>query len=447
MKPLQGAFLVASKTNRNHSIYNVAAVINSRSEYSASGVYDYTDDYGKTQAVYFNRIAVDSLGSTYGMAHISDLGFSLSPYFDFIGNIRFAADKKEFYYDGGFRIGHVCSETNPHWIKFNGEVNKQNIFLPVADTLVDIHGEVLSASVFFSLVNNKIYSGFLLGKQHPSDIELFSRHGQISYDSGSQNYFIGKNTHDSLFDQSSGLLTLNVDRCILSGEGEITFGQNLERVNMFNSGKLHHYILPDSTVFNLFSVIDFFFDANALEFLNQALTQANLTGMDPGNPLFSDGLRLLLGEADAQRLLSELNLYGTFRRFPKELSQTLILGDVNLKWNNTTRSFTSFGPIGIATLNNQLVKRYVEGHIELVKRRTGDALTIYLQPGANEWYFFSYTGGIMQAISSNEEFNNLVLNLKEDRRTLKTRGSDHTYQFIISTTQQRNAFLRRMRGN
>jgi hypothetical protein len=447
IRPLQGASLLASRTNRNHSLYNVTAVINGRSDYSASGIYDYTDDFGKTQAVYFNRIAIDSVGRTYGMAHISDLGFSLSPFFDFIGNIRFDADKKEFYYDGGFRIRHVCSETNPHWIKFKGEVNKQNIFLPVANPLIDIHGEELSASVFFSLVNNKIYSGFLLGKQDLSDIPLFSRHGHISYDAGSQSYHIGTITSDSLFDQSSGLLTLNVDRCILSGEGEITFGQNLERVSMFTAGKLDHYILPDSTVFKLFSVIDFFFSSDALGFLNQALTQANLTGLDPGNPLFSDGLRHYLGETDAQILLSELNLYGTFRKFPKELSKTLILGDLNLKWNNTTRSFTSIGPIGIATLNNQLVNRYVEGHVELVKRRTGDALTIYLQPGANEWYFFSYSGGIMQAISSNEEFNNLVMNLKEDRRTLKTRGSDETYQFIISTTQERNAFLRRMRDN
>ncbi|MBE0662091.1 MAG: hypothetical protein IH597_06450 [Bacteroidales bacterium] len=447
MRPLQGANLVASKTNRNHSLYNATVVIIGRSDYSATGVYDYTDDFGKTQAVLFNRIAVDSVGSTYGLAHISDLGFSLSPFFDFIGNIRFDADKKEFYYDGGFRIRHVCSEINPHWIIFNGEVNKQNIFLPVADTLVDVHGEELSASVFFSLIDNKVYSGFLQGRQHLSDIPLFSRHGYISYDAESQNYHVGTITGDSVFDQSSGLLTLNVDRCILSGEGEITFGQNFERVSMFTAGKLNHYMLPDSTVFELFSVIDFFFSSDALEFLNQALTQANLTGLDPGNPLFSDGLRLMLGETDAQRLLSELNLYGTFRKFPKELSQTLILGDLNLKWNNTTRSFTSFGPIGIATLNNQLVNRYVDGHIELVRRRTGDALTIYLQPNANEWYFFSYTGGIMQAISSNEEFNNLVMNLKEDKRTLKTRGSDETYQFIISTTQERNAFLRRMRGN
>ena len=448
MRPLQGAALLANTNTRYHRLYNVSAVINGRNDYSATGVYDYTDAFDKTQTIFFNRIAPDSLGNTFGLAHVSDLGFSLSPFFDFIGNIRFAAAKKEFYYDGGFRIRHECSETNPHWVKFNGEVDKQNVVLPVAQPPLDVHGEVLSSSLLFSLVNNKVYSGFLLGKQYPSDLQLFSAHGNIYFDPGEREYVISEAGPDNMDGMTSHLLKLNVDRCILSGEGEINFEQNLGRISMLNSGKFEHYMLPDSSAFNLFSVIDFFFDSDALGFLNQSILTSTLSGMDPGDPLFTNGLQYLLGESDAQRLLSELNLYGTFRKFPRELSQTMILSDIRMIWNHTTRSFTSTGPIGIVTLNSQLVNRYVEGHIELVRRRTGgDALSLYFQTSPTEWYFFTYSAGIMQAISSNEEFNSQVMNLRDDRRTLKSRGDEEPYQFIISTAQQRNAFLRRMRGN
>jgi hypothetical protein len=219
------------------------------------------------------------------------------------------------------------------------------------------------------------------------------------------------------------------------------------QVSMFTSGTIDHHIIPDSTVFRLFSVIDFFFDGNSLDVLNQSLITADLKGIDPGSVRFSNGLARFLSESDAQRLLSELNLYGSFRKFPRELSKTMILDDLQLRWNPGTRSFTSFGPIGIVVLNNQLVNRYMDGHIELVRRRVGDALSIYLQPADNEWYFFTYSGGIMQAISSNEAFNEIILNLREDRRTLKTKGDEEPYQFIISTIEQRNAFLRRMRSN
>jgi len=447
MKPLQGAGLIANTSTRYHRLYNVTATINGRKDYTATGMYDYTDVSGKTQTIFFNRLAPGNDGVTTGTAHISDLGFALSPFFDFIGNIRFSADKQEFYYDGGFRIKHTCSDVNPHWVKFHGEIDKQKVILPVSVPLADVHGAELSAALLFSPSNSKVYSGFLLAKQYPSDHALFSTDGEIYFDVEKQQYVIGKNVRQQGSETATGNLNLNIDRCILSGEGLITFGENLGKVTMTNSGSFNYYMLPDSVTFNLFTTLDFFIDPAALEFLNRSISTATLTGMDPGNKIFSNGLKQLLSDADAQRLLSELSLYGTFRRFPRELSQTMILSDYRFKWNNNTRSFTSQGPIGIATLNNQLVFRYVDGFIELVRRRAGDAITIYLEPSPGDWYYFSYSAGIMQVISSNEEFNNYVMNVREDRRTIKTKGNEEPYQYIISTTQQRNAFLRRMRGN
>ena len=447
MKPLVGARLITNLDTRYHQLYNVTATIYSRNDYSATGVYDYTDNSGKTQTVYFNRIAVDSIGNSFGLAHISDLGFSLDPYFDFIGNIRFTAANPDFYFDGGFRIRHDCSEANPRWVRFQGEVDKTRVVLPVNQPAYDVHGEKLTASILFSTTSNKVYSGFLLGRQFATDDALISAHGAIHYEPSENAYIIGRSADPVKPDLQTEFLKLDIDRCVLSGEGVMTFGHNFGRVSMQNSGIVDHYLLPDSTIFRLFTTIDFFFDNNLLEFLNKSLAEASLTGLDPNNPLFGRGLRRLLPEAEAQRALSELNTFGAFRRFPRELSQTMILSDVQMKWNAATRSFTSFGPIGIFTINSRLVNRYVNGHIELVRRRTGDVLNVYFQTGDNEWYFFSYSAGVMQAISSSEEFNDALLNLREDRRTLRTRGNEEPYQFIISTVQQRNAFVRRMRGN
>lgn len=447
MRPLHGANLIAGTENRFHNLYNVNATINGRSDYSATGVYDYTDVTGKTQTIFFNRIEIDSLGNSYGMAHISDLGFSLSPYFDFIGNIRFNAKDKDFYYDGGFRIRHNCSEGNPRWVRFQGEIDKQKVMLPILEPTYDIHGEKLFSSVLFSPISNRVYPGFLLGKQYPSDQELIVAHGKLHMNPENNTYVIEKAVEAGPPAGLSGRLMLNIDRCILSAEGLINFGHDFGRMSMHNSGSIDHYLIPDSTVLRLFSVIDFFFDDQALNMIQLSLNEAALQGMDPNNESFNKGLRRFLSDEDAQRLLSELNLYGTFRRFPRELSQTLILSDVKMKWNNNTRSFTSYGHIGIAALNSQLVNRYVEGHIEIVRRRAGDILNIYIQPADNEWYFFTYSAGVMQAISSNEGFNEQLLGLREDRRTLRTRGDEEPYQFIISTIQQRNAFLRRLRSN
>ena len=446
MQPLQGADLIAGAKNRYHSFYNVSAQISGRKNYSASGMYDYVDAFDMIQPVLFSHITPDSLGVSIGLAEISEEdGFSLSPFFEFQGKIRLRADKKVFTYEGGFRINHQCSHIFPKWVKFECELDRTNIRLPVSEPPFQLNGRPMSASILFSPASNQIYSGFLQVKQNVTDQALISANGHIWFDPENSVYVIGEPAKETEPDRITRKLKLFVDRCILSGEGGIDFGLDLGRVNLETSGKIDYYMLPDSISINLFAAIDFFFDESALDLINISLHAAQLSGMNPDNPVFVSGLQHLLGQNDAQRLLSELRMYGTFRRFPRELSQTMILSDLKMNWNENSRSFTSSGPVGIATLNNRLVNRYVDGHVELIKRRTGDALNMYFQVSNTEWYFFSYSGGVMQAISSNEEFNNLLLDLRENRRTLSAKGNEGPYQFIISTIQQRNAFLRRVR--
>ncbi len=447
IRQLNNAFLTTGRYNRYHTLYNVTADIKGRKDFTASGVYDYYDDFGQVQNLFFNHIAPDSVGVITGKATVAEIPFYLNPFFDFIGDIFFYSNSISFFYDGAFKIKHECAGVEPHWVKFSGEVDKSNINFPLNAQLLDMEDKHLETSVFFSPSNNKLYAAFLSRKQQINDHPIYKASGNLSYDPLKRDYIISKGRNQNVSENATGYMKLNVDSCIVKTDGLLDFGMNTGQMKMFTSGHIEHFIIPDSTMFRLFLALDFFFDANALEHINKIITKTDLAGIDPGNSLFTNGLSHMLSDTDAQRLLKELNLYGTFRRFPKELMYTMILSNVQLKWNTQTRSFTSIGPIGIATLNNQLVNRYVDGYIELIKRRTGDVITFYLQPTNNEWYYFSYANGIMQAISSNDGFNKVLISLPEKRRKLKADEEGRSYEFIISTIQQRNAFLRKVRNN
>jgi hypothetical protein len=87
----------------------------------------------------------------------------------------------------------------------------------------------------------------------------------------------------------------------------------------------------------------------------------------------------------------------------------------------------------------------VNGYVEIIKRRTGDMLNIYLEPESEKWYFLSYSGGTMQALSSNKAFNDKLTGLKEDQRVIKAGDGLPSYQYIISTSDKKTTFLRKMR--
>jgi hypothetical protein len=124
--------------------------------------------------------------------------------------------------------------------------------------------------------------------------------------------------------------------------------------------------------------------------------------------------------------------------------RTLVLADVWLTWDSVADAYLSSGPIGIGNIGKNQVNRYVSGLIEFAKKRTGDDFTIYFKLTENDWYFFNFRNNIMQAISSDLGFNDLIteaqMSKAEQNRIDKlARG----YKYTKATDRKKRDFLRK----
>jgi len=191
---------------------------------------------------------------------------------------------------------------------------------------------------------------------------------------------------------------------------------------------------------------DFFFDDGAMDKMSEAIVNdADLKATDFSRPVFEKGMREMLGKDQADKLISQLNLYGSYKKFPDELRKTFFFSDVKMKWNKDTRSYTSIGKIGIGNMGKTQVNKYVDGRIELVKKRGGDILNIYIELDPNNWYYFNYTRNTMLAVSSNEAFNNILKELKPEKRTKEgdKDKKEPNYYFNICPPSKKVQFLRK----
>ncbi len=102
--------------------------------------------------------------------------------------------------------------------------------------------------------------------------------------------------------------------------------------------------------------------------------------------------------------------------FPKSFDYELLLNDVNLFWNESTSSFRSTGKIGIGFVGPQPINVYVDGYIEIQRRRSGDMIDIYLKADESTWYYFSYFRGVMMAQAGNNNFNTIISSIKLNER-------------------------------
>ena len=124
------------------------------------------------------------------------------------------------------------------------------------------------------------------------------------------------------------------------------------------------------------------------------------------------------------------------------MKKTLLFNELKFKWNQQSTSFKSFGKIGLSNIGKDQINKYVDGKVEIVKKRSGDIINIYLEVDKNNWYFFSYTRGIMQAISSDNDFNAIIQETKPDKRKAKQEKGQESYQFMYSSEKKKRDFLR-----
>lgn len=445
MNTLYNSKVVANYITKNHNIYNSTINIFGKRKYSGEGYIDYVDELEKAQTIYLQKIAVDTTGQTYATAEIKDTAnFTLSSNYEFYGGVKLYASNKNLTFNGYSRILHDCGLLARNWFSFEQEIDPAEIYLPIDSTTTDVNGNSLTTSMFLSPDSIGIYTSFLNRKKKSRSISMLSATGFIFYDKVKGEYQISNK--DKLIERSfsGNYLSLNKKNCKVYGEGKIDLGTKTGQVEMEIAGVIEHNQVDDEAIFDLVMLTDFFFNEEALKKMTKHLEESyELEAVNLDRPTFAKGLKELVGLEEGDKLIGQVSLNGQFKKVPKLLDKTFMFNDVKMKWDSDTRSFKSFGRIGLSNIQDKQINKYVKGNIELVKKRSGDVLTIYLEIDKNNWYFFTYTRGTMQAISSNADFNTAITETKPDKRKSKAEKGEEPYQYMYSTARKKRDFLRK----
>ena len=392
-----------------------------------------------------NSIAVNSKGSTFAGAAISDsMNFMLNKYFHFKGRMEVNASTKLIYFEGGFAFVHDCSILQHEWVELRSELDYKNIVIPIPQIVENTGNGKLRTSIYYSTTQNNIKPGFFEKAENITDPDILKSGGFLTYSPKTAEYILADSAKIRNPMLPGNKLSLNTTRCILTGEGQLQVGTNLGRLKMKSAGVIDYFSVVDSTSLNMMSALDFFFSPEAMIILAEALNASKSKGIDVSGFNYTRSLREFVGN-DADKILSELSLYGQYRKFPDALDHTLVLSGLQMSWNKDLRSYLSKGPIGINNIGKQSVNKLVNGIVEIGKRRSGDIINIYLEPEENQWYFFAYSNGTLQVISSNRAFNDKLAGLKEGDRVIKGDNGLPSYQFILGTADKKATFLRKMK--
>ena len=444
IEKLDSAFIAV---NKFHLLHSASIVIESSKRYSGSALYDYIDESNEIRRISFPEITVDTM-TTSARGYIpADQKFMLSPAFSFAGDVNLYAKEKGLLFTGSAGILHDCSLIESSSIKFKSYIDPKNVMIRLGDKPRDANDNIVYTGVYINTDPFQVYPAFLSPLKSWNDAGLLSAGGVLWFNKTRQKYQIS--TPEKIVDPAlnGNMITLDKNLCVLSGEGKLDFGTNLDLVTMTGAGNLTQTADSGKVEIKAIIGLDFYFSPEALKIMSDEIRMMpTLKPVSMNTEFNNKGMKDLMGVDAASRLKQEADLFGLSSNMPKEFTYNLLLNDVTLYWNEASSSFRSKGRIGIGFVGNQSLNVYVDGFVDIQRRRSGDMIDIYLKADGSTWYYFSYIKGIMMAKSGNNSFNTLLSSLKEKERQHPRSSLKNQYTYMIAVDDRLSRFLRRMTG-
>ena len=440
---LEHAKVITDTTLQYHYMYSASVNIESRNMYKGNADYNYIDEVNNKQKIHFSEINVDTSKHTSARGFITETdSFMLSPDFQYQGDVHLASLTKSLFFDGSAKIQQRCNNMSNTWFNFKALIDPMEVMIPIPQQIKDVNRRNIYTGTMLNTDSVHVYSSFFGYRKNYMDTYVVTANGYLYFDKKQATYKIA--SLEKLKDpfQPGNSLSLNRDSCIQSGEGKINLSVDLGQLKLTSVGFLRHILDTNLITLNLMLGIDFTMLDKSLKIMaNEVDSLLKGHPVNTSTSRYTKDITELLGVKKADEVLTEISLYGKLKNIPDELNHTIFISDVNMKWNQETKSYSSVGQIGLGNIQGVQINRYIDGYLQITHKRSGDYLDLYLKLDKDKYYYFGYTRGVMQVLSHNKDFVNDIQDLSPKQRTMKTKRNETPYSYLISTDSKLHAFL------
>lgn len=444
MRPLENVRIQANVTTRYHNIYEANVNISGRLKYTGSGYYDYVDVIGRRQKILLNSIGIDYSGQTIASGNITEPdNFMLSTFFGFQGEVRIAASRKNLEFIGAAKITPACDTIKSQWVKFAAVLDPNEIFIPIDSLPLDINNQRIAAGLI-APSSGRVYPTFLSRTYSQYDIQMFHSHGVLYYDKDEKAYMIGSREKIEEPSLPGNLMSLKREECKVFGEGRFDLSKPKEIFNLNSIGEFEYDYQDDTITLYLSMLIDAPFHHNAWKRFAEVInSDPGLMGVNARNEMYEKALVEYLGTKKADEWFSNMSL-GNMNKYPTELEGLLILNDLEMKLHYGMGAFIHAGPVSIVTAGKNSISRSVFAYIKAERGRRSDMFEMLFEVDARTWFYFRYVGGLFSALSSDSEFNSIIINTKEGERFVEDKKTGKTYSYSLTSETYYRKFKRDM---
>lgn len=451
---MEKLFNTTVKARGRHNISNVDITIMNKEQYVASsGIYIFYDKNKESQNIRFDNITYSTdEEATVGHGLIEQYDkFAVSPYFDYYGEVFFNAKNDFLRFKGNAKIKHTCN-TKPYWFYFETDINPDSVYLPLSNKLhsdIALNKARIYADILLSTDSLGLFASFMSTDPTGTAESIFSMRDSVNYISfneAKQRYEISNIAKYKDRTQPGNYMDLDTKNCIINGEGKFSYTNSLRVDSIEGYGNFRYDLNSGSYMMYTLTYLDFFFNKRAAQIISEKIgLNISAEGVDVTKESYIKNMNNILGVGGTTRLLEDMSINGGKpKRFPLELDKTLVFSDVKFVWDEKLRSFKSEGRIGVGNIYKDMHNKYLKGYIQIEKDRYGDKIYIYLETNTDEWFFFTFSGGIMRTYSSVDEYNKVIETLKDKERKIRT--DKGIFNYMLTNPDEKDLFIYKFTG-
>ncbi|MFY0642970.1 MAG: hypothetical protein JXR19_00730 [Bacteroidia bacterium] len=410
MRPLEQARLIASRENNFHEIYDARLKIRGRYDIGGKGSYVFKDKHATGQSIEFKEIWVKEDSTVFAKGYVKDsLGFTVSPKIAYKGYAHLKSTEEFLRFEGYVKPLHSFTQYPSDWFRYRDQPDPARVIVPAYD-LRNPDRRKTFASVSIANDSTHVYPAFFNYKRSYADADLTKDTGVFYYNEAEQTFYVGDSL--KLFDGSprGSYLSFNDATGLVYSEGMIDFGLKVDdHFSGLSAGQV--YKSPSDTSF----IIDMLIALN-IELPDGcwdrmvAVLEANAEGnpdAEHDNTFTTHAVAELVGDrkldnALGKQALGEINPIG-------DLNSNLLISKASLHYSPYRRSFVSFEPIQIATVNGKQINKQIDARIQVIKRRSGTRYTMFIEISKYDWFYIDYYLGSLNVYSTDKEFNDIIL--------------------------------------
>ena len=253
-----------------------------------------------------------------------------------------------------------------------------------------------------------VYPAFFNYKRSYADLDLTNDTGVMYYNEAEQTFYTGDSA--KLFEGalSGSYLAFNDATQTVYSEGKIDFGLDVdEHFSGRSAGQVYRSPTDTSFIIDMMVALNIDLPKECLDRIvavieeNEGNTQA-----EHNNTFTSKAVAEFVGDDKAEKVLAKQSLG---ELVPSgDLDADMLFSKMTLYYSPARKSFVSFEPLQIATINGKQVNVQLDSRIQIVKRRSGTRYTMYVEVSKYDWFYIDYYLGSLNVYSTDKEFNDII---------------------------------------